>query len=557
MRVTIGRKLFATFIIVFALTIINAVVIYVQLGDVRTRQKSVTNVRIPAILAISDIRIADQRMVNGLYGYIFLHSDPAAIDINKKQITQSVQRVTADLAKLRELSAGFHDEGNEKRIKEISDHLAKLTQTADLIEHEANAKGAPARHVVYLLTNDAIPTANEIRDLSKDLIASVNTTTDADNATLQADGQLIAWTLIVCTGVVVLLGGSASWKISRGIVIPLKAVVARAESIADGNLTGAELETRSKDEVANLAAAVNKMQHSLAETLQSVASAAEHVASASTEISANACQTASGAEAQRDQVHQIATAMQEMSATVREVSDNSNRAADSARQASASAREGGVIVNDTLARMRALAEFVHATGKKVGELGTRSDQIGKIIGVIDDIADQTNLLALNAAIEAARAGEQGRGFAVVADEVRKLAERTSKATKEIADMISAIQTETRDAVERMQSGTAQVESGVEATNRAGEFLKQIIGQADNVGNMIAQIATAVTEQSATTAEVNANMDQINQLVVESADGAQQSAEACEQLSGFATEMQHLVSRFCLARDVPQASLSAN
>ncbi len=206
-----------------------------------------------------------------------------------------------------------------------------------------------------------------------------------------------------------------------------------------------------------------------------------------------------------------------------------------------------MIVEDTLTRMRSIASSVRETAQKVQELGSRSDQIGKIVGVIDDIADQTNLLALNAAIEAARAGEQGRGFAVVADEVRKLAERTTKATKEIAEMIQSVQTETRGAVEKMQSGTQQVEKGVEVTAKAGESLKQIIGQADHVGEMVTHIATAATEQSSATEQVNANMEQINKLVAESAEGAQQSARACEQLSSLALELQNLVSRFKLGQ----------
>ena len=237
-------------------------------------------------------------------------------------------------------------------------------------------------------------------------------------------------------------------------------------------------------------------------------------------------------------------------ATVHEVSENCNKAAESAHETAQTARRGGTIVEDTLAHMRSIAGSVRETAQKVQELGSRSDQIGKIVGVIDDIADQTNLLALNAAIEAARAGEQGRGFAVVADEVRKLAERTTKATKEIAEMIQSVQTETRGAVEKMQSGTQQVEKGVEVTAKAGSSLKQIIGQAEHVGEMVTHIATAANEQSSATEQVNSNMDQINKLVAESAEGAQQSAKACEQLSGLAFELQNLVSRFKLGQQTP-------
>jgi methyl-accepting chemotaxis protein len=225
---------------------------------------------------------------------------------------------------------------------------------------------------------------------------------------------------------------------------------------------------------------------------------------------------------------------------------------DVGEEASETAREGGAIVEDTLSRMRSIADSVRETAHKVQELGARSDQIGKIVGVIDDIADQTNLLALNAAIEAARAGEQGRGFAVVADEVRKLAERTTKATKEIAEMIEAVQGETRTAVEKMRSGTVQVEAGVEMTSKAGSSLNDIIDQAEHVGEMVTHIATAATEQSSATEPVNANMDQINRLASESADGAQQSAKACEQLSSLALELQSIVGRFTLQETAKNA-----
>jgi methyl-accepting chemotaxis protein len=295
----------------------------------------------------------------------------------------------------------------------------------------------------------------------------------------------------------------------------------RAESIASGDLTGNDIKVASRDEIGELSAAINKMQNSLK----------------------TATQQSSGAEAQKDQTRLVATAMTEMSSTVVQISENSSKAAEAARKASETAREGGKIVDQTLAKMREIANSVGDTARKVEALGKSSDQIGQIIGVIDDIADQTNLLALNAAIEAARAGEQGRGFAVVADEVRKLAERTSKATKEIATMIQSIQDETKTAVLAMESGTKQVEVGVKTTTQAGASLQQIIQSAEQLGDMVTHIATAATEQSSATEEVNANIDQIAKITAETSEGAQQSAKACQQLSTLALDLQSVVGQF--------------
>jgi methyl-accepting chemotaxis protein len=242
---------------------------------------------------------------------------------------------------------------------------------------------------------------------------------------------------------------------------------------------------------------------------------------------------------------QAATAMQEMSSTVQQISDNSQQASEASRNAAEAARNGGKVVEETLATMRGIAHSTTKVAATITELGKNSQQIGHIVSVIDDIADQTNLLALNAAIEAARAGEQGRGFAVVADEVRKLAERTTKATKEIASMIESIQKETRNAVQAMELGNKEVQVGVEKTSASGEALREIIKLAENVGDMIATIATAATEQSATTGQINANVSQISGSIQASSSAAEQTAKACTDLSSLAFDLQNLVNQFQL------------
>ncbi len=335
----------------------------------------------------------------------------------------------------------------------------------------------------------------------------------------------------------------AAALITKRITNSISALVASAKAIAAGDLTIADLKIHSQDELGELTDAINRMKEGLRLMIGSVATTAERVASASEEMSSASTQQAQGAETQRQQADHVATAMTQMAATVLQVSENSNKAADAARNAAELAKTGGKIVEDAIAKMRAIADSVGQSSQKVEGLGRSSNQIGEIVGVIDEIADQTNLLALNAAIEAARAGEQGRGFAVVADEVRKLAERTSKATKEISSMIRGIQAETKTAVEAMQGGSRQVQEGVDTTAQAGRSLADIIRTADKVGEMVSYIAAASAQQSNATEEVNANIDRISKITREAAAGSQQSARACSDLSGMALDLQKMVSQF--------------
>ncbi|MEW6653432.1 MAG: methyl-accepting chemotaxis protein, partial [Bacteroidota bacterium] len=219
--------------------------------------------------------------------------------------------------------------------------------------------------------------------------------------------------------------------------------------------------------------------------------------------------------------------------------------------------EGGKVVGQTIEGMNRIAVVVKQSADTVQQLGKSSDQIGEIVQVIDDIADQTNLLALNAAIEAARAGEQGRGFAVVADEVRKLAERTTKATKEIANMIKQIQKDTSEAVISMTSGTVEVEKGKELADEAGKSLSQIISGAEQVVDIVTQVAAASEEQSSAAEQISKNLESINHVTNESATGIQQIARASEDLNRLTLNLQELISRFKISSSSNYDSTNQN
>jgi methyl-accepting chemotaxis protein len=354
--------------------------------------------------------------------------------------------------------------------------------------------------------------------------------------------------LLALAGVVI--GATIAFVTALSIVNANRKILGMIHAISRNNLMVEDMEVLGRTEMGKAAEGLNRMKNGLRRMMLSIASTAENLLGSSREIAATASQAAGSAENQKQQVGQIAATMHQMAATVREISQHSNTAARSAKSAVESAREGGKIVEDVLARMRGIAQIASESAAKIEQLGARSEEIGRIVGVIDEIAEQTNLLALNAAIEAARAGEQGRGFAVVAGEVRRLAERTAAATQEIAAVIQNVQTITEDAVRQMRSGTSAVEQGVEATGKAGESIERIICEADTVGTMVAQIASSATQQAAATEQVTASMSHINELAIESAEGSQLSAQACEQLFDLALGLQNMVARFDVGQSEP-------
>ena len=332
--------------------------------------------------------------------------------------------------------------------------------------------------------------------------------------------------------------------INLTITRKLKDFVAKVTDLArgEGDLTK-QINITSNDEFGQLADEINTLVEKIRRIISQIAQTSQMVSSSAIQLQSNAEQIATGAEEVSAQAETVATASEQMSATSGDIAQNCQMASEGSQLASAAAVSGAKVVDETIGVMNSIADRVRKSAQAVESLGSRSDQIGEIVGTIEDIADQTNLLALNAAIEAARAGEQGRGFAVVADEVRALAERTTRATREISEMIKAIQQETKGAVTAMEEGVSEVGKGSEKAADSGRALERILQQINDVNAQIHQVATAAEEQTATTSEISSNMIQITEVVAQTSRGAHESASAANHLSSLADDLRRVVGQF--------------
>ncbi|MBY0111721.1 MAG: HAMP domain-containing protein [Phycisphaerales bacterium] len=348
---------------------------------------------------------------------------------------------------------------------------------------------------------------------------------------------------LLISGAAQVFGVVIAFFIARGITRGIAKLVTEINAIRESNDLTKRADVSSGDELSVVASGFNGFIESLQKVVGDVVGTSNQVAAAATQIAASAEEMASGLKKQEEQSVQVSAALQETSSSVVEVARKSADTAEASKRSGEEASEGGKVVAETVEQMHAISEQVEGSAKAIEALGKKSDEIGQIIGVINDIADQTNLLALNAAIEAARAGEHGRGFAVVADEVRKLAERTTKATEEVAKSIQEVQHETNAAVSNIKAGTERVTKGVALANNAGEVLEKIVTGSKNVESMIQSIAAAAEEQSAATEQISRSLEQINAVTRESNQAAGQSAQAAATLSEQAESLKRLVERF--------------
>ncbi|WP_282397138.1 methyl-accepting chemotaxis protein [Pseudomonas sp. PS01298] len=370
---------------------------------------------------------------------------------------------------------------------------------------------------------------------SEKLTASQTVVRDTDAAQAK---QL----LLLATALALIFGVVAAWAITRQIVIPLNQTLKVAERVASGDLSH-NLTSLRKDELGQLQRAMQSMSVGLRELIGGISDGVTQIASAAEQLSAVTEQTSAGVNSQKVETDQVATAMNEMAATVQEVARNAEEASEAAVAADQQAREGDKVVGEAIAQIERLATEVGNSTEAMGHLQRESDKIGSVLDVIKSVAQQTNLLALNAAIEAARAGEAGRGFAVVADEVRSLAQRTQKSTEEIEELIVGLQSGTQQVANIMDNSRGLTDSSVELTRRAGSALGSITRTVSTIQAMNSQIATAAEQQSAVAEEINRSVLNVRDISEQTAAASEETAASSTELARLGTHLQALVSRF--------------
>ena len=547
MKLTIGRKIWALTLTVMLLAGIANLSVYLHMRDALAWQQMVVDVKWPAAQNFSDA-IASMnlyRMV--LRDTILDYANPQQFATDVERYEKAAAKVDECAAKLVEMSKSFQKEENRQRVRVIAENLP--------IMHEAERKSIDAARrgdskQALALLRSVLPQATLVRQTLTELQEQNNTLATKIFASIQQDMQNSILWLFGSMAVMLAVSSVVSWRLAVAVSRNAAALSGRAQQIAEGDLTGDPLEETGGDEFADMSASVNQMQKQLQELLQRISGTSGELAEASERISQGTAHSAETSRQQTDQTNMVATAIHEMSATVMEVSQHSQAAANAAEDANSTAKEGGGLVSHTLEVMQRIADSNQRIAERVTKLGDSSQQVGKIAAVIDDIADQTNLLALNAAIEAARAGEQGRGFAVVADEVRKLAERTTSATKEIAQILEVVLNESRNTAQAMKEGQQDVDEGLEGSRKAGESLERIIGMAVRVGDMVTQIATAATEQASATEDIQNSAQRIAGMATDASQAANTSAEACEHLNALAQRLQEIVGVFHVSNSAP-------
>ncbi|MCU9950376.1 methyl-accepting chemotaxis protein [Pseudomonas sp. PDM13] len=491
---------------------------------------------LPSVRTIAQINLSLTELRQVQLGHVL------ATDLPSQQFLETRMReIIAQLDKAESTYKAGIDPGRDQQLfdRYTQERQGFIAGVDKLLAMSKGGEKAAATELVQgpLLDNyrTTLKALNELSDYN---------TQGADAANTQADENYASATTAVISVLVIaaLITVALAWALTRSITVPLSEAVLAAGVVASGDLTG-RIDTAGKDEPAQLLTALQRMQQQLRGTIQQIGTSATQLASAAEELNAVTEEGNRSLTRQHDEIEMAATAVNEMTAAVEEVARNASSTSDASRASEESAQDGRDRVQQTVQAIRSMSQEVAHTSTLVEGLADRAQSISKVLDVIRAIAEQTNLLALNAAIEAARAGEQGRGFAVVADEVRALAHRTQESTREIEQMIGSIQSGTGEAVGAMNQNDQRARQMLEIAEAAGRALVEITEQVSQINERTLVIASAAEEQAQVAREVDRNLVNIRDISVQTATGANQTAAASHELSRLAVELNGMVARF--------------
>lgn len=465
---------------------------------------------------------------------------------------RGITQIRDELRKAQYLLRIFMDAPTDETVQRLNAQLDAVQTMSEKYDHVLGTAAASIRRdlgafreAVKSFENATFAIAKsrqEMTDQQKEIVRISDALYAFQLDRLHIESGLARNRLIVSTVLAILLGILAAWLITRQIVFPLRAILSDVQRITSGDLTASTAITR-KDELGVLQKGIQQMSLTLREVIGHVRDSVAQISSAAEEQSTITTQTSAGVNSQKVETDQVATAMHEMATTVQDVARNAEQAAQAATDADIRAREGDRVVAEVIAQIERMASEVVRSSEAMAALQQDSDKIGSVMGVIRTVAEQTNLLALNAAIEAARAGEAGRGFAVVADEVRSLAQRTQQSTHEIEQLVTAMQTGTQQVVEVMSNSRNLTESSVALTRQAGASLTSITSAVSNIQGMNQQIATAAEQQSVVAEQISRNVLNVRDISEQTATASSQIASSSVELARVGSQLRAVVSRF--------------
>jgi methyl-accepting chemotaxis protein len=539
-NLSIGKKIAVVFAVIAAVNVIFGIFLSSELRGVRDRVLNFTDSTLPSVLSVQTL-LYDVSYVRRAQFALLMVDDAADLQARRGRIQDSVQKVERAFRGYESTVGAEHERRVFNRAKQDWQQYLNSVNAVD----QLLVQGQLAEAKAQLFQSNAAYGALE---QSVNSLVEVNLGFVKENRGSLLDSvNMVTRFAMVSIGGLLLFMMAMTWFLTRQICLPLQAVVAQANAIAAGDLTH-QLDRQhiGRDELGMLAKASLKMQDNLRGLIEEVVAAVTQLGAAIEEVSAVSAQSAQGIQSQQQEITLVATAMTQMKATVADVAGNTETASESASSANALARRGNQDVQSSLVAITRVAEEIEQAGTLVAELERESAQINVVVDVIRGIADQTNLLALNAAIEAARAGEQGRGFAVVADEVRTLAGRTQASTGEIVAIIETLQARANQAKEVTGQSCDMIRQCVVQSEQTSDGIQQIEEAVAQIADMAIQIASACGEQDAVSDELGRNVERINESSNEVAIGADHTARACLELSQLAAGLKQTIGRFRLA-----------